>query len=177
MKIAIISDTHDNTPAVVWIIEYLNEQNISVALHAGDLINPGIISRFIQHYQGHFHFIFGNNDGERTRSERQAASSDNATCHIEEMRIELEGKSIFMNHYSSISEEVAKSGTFDICIGGHDHEYRTNKHSKSLFINPGNTVTKDKWLPQEADKESSFVVLDLNTMNVERVLLPSQFQS
>lgn len=46
MKIAIISDTHDNTPAIVWVIEYLNDQGISTAFHAGDIINPGIIRRF-----------------------------------------------------------------------------------------------------------------------------------
>lgn len=43
MKIAIISDTHDNSPAIVWIIEYLNENGITMALHAGDMINPGIL--------------------------------------------------------------------------------------------------------------------------------------
>ncbi len=81
-----------------------------------------------------------------------------------------------MNHYSSISELVAKSGEFDITIGGHDHQYRVIQHSKCLFINPGNTATKDKWLPQEADTESSFVVLDLESMNHERIMLPNEFQ-
>lgn len=176
MHIAIISDTHDNTPAIVWIIEYLNEHKIPVALHAGDLINPGIIRRFVEHYGGHFHFVFGNNDGERTRSERRAATADNVTCHIEEMRLELVEKSIFMNHFSSISEAVAKSGDFDLCIGGHDHLYRAVNHGTSLFVNPGNTVTKDKWLPQKPDHESSFAIVDLETMEVERVLLPEEFQ-
>ena len=78
-----------------------------------------------------------------------------------------------MNHYSDISEVVAKSGEFDICIGGHDHQYRVVTHGKSMFINPGNTVTKDKWLPQEADKESSFVILDLETMEHERIMVPT----
>lgn len=65
MKIAIMSDTHDNTPAIVWMIEYLNEQKIKTALHAGDMINPGILYRFRDHYLGQLHFVFGNNDGEK----------------------------------------------------------------------------------------------------------------
>lgn len=65
MKIALITDTHDNTPAIAWIIQYLNEHSITIALHAGDLINPGVVLRFNKHFKGHFHFIFGNNDGER----------------------------------------------------------------------------------------------------------------
>lgn len=173
MKIAIMSDTHDNTPAIVWIIEYLNEHGIKTAFHAGDIINPGILRRYAQHYEGHLHFVFGNNDGERAYAERRAHESKNLTCYLfEHMSLEIEGKKIFMNHYSAISEKVAKSGEFDICIGGHDHQYRVIPYGKTLFINPGNTVTKDKWLPQEADKESSFVIVDLETMEHERVMVP-----
>ncbi len=176
MKIAILSDTHDNTPAIVWIIEYLNDKCITTALHAGDMINPGILYRFRDHYQGHLHFIFGNNDGENALAERRANVAKNLTCHLWEMRLELEGRNIFMNHYSTISETVAKSGEFDVAIGGHDHQYRVIEHDKCLFINPGNTVTKDKWLPQEPDKESSFVILDLESLKHERVMLPKEFQ-
>ncbi len=174
MTIAILSDTHDNTPAIVWIIEYLNEHHIEVALHAGDMINPGILFRFRDHYQGHLHFVFGNNDGEQAIAIRRSAEAKNLTCHLHEMRLELEGKKLFMNHYSSMSESVAKGGEFDVCIGGHDHQYRVVPHGSSLFINPGNTVTKDKWLPQAADEESSFVLLDLTTLKTERVMVPTQ---
>jgi putative phosphoesterase len=177
MKIAILSDTHDNTPAIVWIIEYLNAHKIAIAFHAGDMINPGILFRFRDHYEGHLHFVFGNNDGEHALAERRSNMANNLTCHLQEMRLDLEGKRIFMNHYSSISETVAKSGEFDLSIGGHDHQYRVIKHANCLFINPGNTVTKDKWLPQEADKESSFVLLDLGSMAHERIMLPKEFQS
>ncbi len=172
MKIGIISDTHDNSPAIVWIIEYLNQHDIPVALHAGDMINPGILFRFRDHYQGHLHFVFGNNDGEQALAERRSHESQNLTCHLTEMRLELEGRKIFMNHYSSISESVAKSGEFDISIGGHDHLFRVITYDSCLFINPGNTVTKDKWLPQDPDRESSFVILDLATMMHERVMVP-----
>lgn len=176
MKIAIISDTHDNTPAIVWIIEYLNKQNIKIALHAGDMINPGILFRFRDHYKGHLHFVFGNNEGERALAERRANTANNLTCHLFEMRQEIKNKKIFMNHYSSISETVAKSNEFDVCIGGHDHQFRIKQYRQTLFINPGNTVTKDKWLPQKHDKESSFVILDLTSMKAEKKLLPNKFQ-
>jgi putative phosphoesterase len=174
MKIAIMSDTHDNTPAIVWIIEYLNQHQISVAFHAGDMINPGILFRFRDHYQGHLHFIFGNNDGEHYFAAKRAEAAENLTCHGPHMELELENKKIFMQHYSDIVERVAKSGEFDVCIGGHDHKYRVIKHGASLFINPGNTVTKDKWLLTKQDHESSFVILDLETMEAERVMVPNK---
>lgn len=171
MKIAIISDTHDNTPAIVWFIEYLNQHGIKIAFHAGDMINPGILFRFRDHYQGHLHFVFGNNDGEQAIAVRRADPAENITCHLQEMRLEVEGKKIFMNHYSSIGESMAKSDEFDLCVGGHDHQFRVIKHGKTLFINPGNTVTKDKWLLNPADQESSFVILDLAKMTHQRIVI------
>ncbi len=172
MRIAVISDTHDNTLSIVWIIEYLNEHQIPVAFHAGDIINPGILFRFGDHYTGHLHFVFGNNDGEQKIVVERVAKYQNMTCHGDLMDFTLENKRIFMNHYSDISEPMAQSGQFDMCIGGHDHQYRVKQFGKSVFINPGNTVTKDKWLPQEQDKESSFVIVDLDTMQTERVMVP-----
>lgn len=176
MKIALITDTHDNTPAIAWIIQYLNEHSITIALHAGDLINPGVVVRFNKHFKGHFHFIFGNNDGERAGLMHRSAGFENVTCHGDTLRMELGGKTFFMHHFSDLAEEMAQSGVFDVCIGGHDHQFRVIE-GPSLFINPGNTVTKDAWLPQEADKESGFVLLDLETLAVERILLPIEFQA
>lgn len=173
MKIAIISDTHDNSPAIVWIIEYLNEHKIPVALHAGDLINPGILFRFRDHYQGEFHFVFGNNDGEQTIAAQRSTEAKNITCHWHYADLEFDNRKIFMNHYSTIGEKIVKSGEYDLVIGGHDHQYRVIEHENSLFINPGNTVTKDKWLPQAADHESSFVILDTESMKHERVMVPT----
>ncbi len=175
MKIAIISDTHDNFPAAVWIIEYLNSHKIPVALHAGDIINPGIIHRFIEHYTGNLHFVFGNNDGEKARLALKAEAASNATCHHSDMHLELDGKKIFMNHYSTIGELVAHSGTVDVAIGGHDHKYRVIPHGKSLFINPGNTVMQDKWSTDTVEKTIGFVILDTNDLSHERVTIPATY--
>ena len=117
------------------------------------------------------HYIFGNNDGERAIHLSRAEAAENMTCYGDVMIQEFETKRIFMNHYSSKAIECAKLGNFDVCIGGHDHLYRVEKYRETLFINPGNTVTKDKWLPQDPDRESSFVILDLETMETERVMV------
>lgn len=164
MKVAIISDTHDNMTAVDWIIKYLNENKISVAFHAGDIVNPGNIHNFNDHYVGDLHFVFGNNDGDGARIAAIAANSEKLNCYFEVMELEFENKKIFMNHYSTIAEQVAQNGNFDLVIGGHDHQYRTKQYGKTLFVNPGNTVNS-------ANSEKGFVVLDLDTMEHERVLL------
>ncbi len=175
MKIGIISDTHDNHAAVAWIIEYLNSHQISVAFHAGDIIVPGVVKKFVDNFDGHLHYVFGNNDGEQAKHmEVVQKNPDKLSLYLwDGMELELEGKKIFMNHYSRVAELIAQSGEFDICIGGHDHQYRVITHGKSVFINPGNTLVKDKWIShQSPDKESSFVILDLATMEHERIMVP-----
>lgn len=171
MKAAIISDTHDNTLAVSWIIDYLNQEEIALAFHAGDLINPGVIRRFRDHYHGHLHVVLGNNDGEVYAITKIATEANNITCYGNDMDQIFDGKSIWMNHYSSNVETIAKLESHDICIGGHDHMHRIIKHGKSLFINPGNTVTKDAYIA-EHEKESSFVVLDLTSLETQKVIVP-----
>lgn len=175
MKIGIISDTHDNTPAVSWIIDYLNGHGITTALHAGDLISPGIITRFEDYYDGHLHFVFGNNDGEIMMITHIAANSDKLTCHNREMSLEIEGKRIFMNHYSTFAQAQAKAGGYDVCVGGHDHQYRITPFEPTLFINSGNTVTHDKWMGEsDRDTPNSFVVLDLESLETQQVIVEPQ---
>jgi putative phosphoesterase len=172
MKIAIISDTHDNAQAVTWIIDQLNQQNISTAFHAGDIINPGIIKLFEEAYKGELHFVFGNNDGEMGRALKNIAQSNKTFCYFEAMDKELAGKRIFMNHYSSIVELVAQAEVFDLAIGGHDHNYRTKQYGKTLFINPGTTSLADYYLGRREKSDKSFVILDLQTMEHQRVMIP-----
>lgn len=174
MKIAIISDTHDNAAAVMWIIEQLNQQNITTAFHAGDIINPGIIKLFDEKFKGELHFVFGNNDGEVGRAVKNIASSEKTFCYFEAMDKEFAGKRIFMNHFSSIVELVAQSELFDVAIGGHDHDYRTIQYGKTLFVNPGTTSQTDFFLDRREKSDKSFVILDLETMEHERVMIPHE---
>lgn len=171
MKIAIISDTHDNTQAVDWIIKYLHQHQITLAFHAGDIINPSNINLFEKTYQGELHFVFGNNDGEQGRTIRNISGSKKTFCYHEAMDKEFSGKRIFMNHYSSIVELVAQSNLFDVAIGGHDHNYRTKQYGKTLFVNPGTTSLADFYLGFRDESDKSFVVVDLETMEHERVMI------
>lgn len=172
MKVAIIADTHDNSQAIIWIIDYLNNHDIKLAFHAGDIINPGNIALFEKNYKGELNFVFGNNDGEQGRILKNINTSKKTFCYFEAMDKEFFGKRIFMNHYSSIGELVAQSGEFDLVIGGHDHDYRTKNYNKTLFVNPGTTSLTDHYTNRKAGKYKSFVVLDFETMETERIFVP-----
>lgn len=171
MTIALISDTHDNTPALDWIISYLNQHEVSTAFHAGDLISPGNLKLFEKKYNGELHFVFGNNDGERAKLTELAQQSKKITLHRQGMNLTFERKKMFMHHYSSIGELVAQSGEFDLVIGGLDHTFRVREYGNTLFINPGTTTLVDEVLGDRSEKDKSFVILDLKTMEYERIMV------
>lgn len=176
MKIGILSDTHDNVVAVDEIIDILNAQNIPVAMHAGDLIHPGVVQKFESYYQGTLHFVLGNNDGEKVVITELAHSSEKLLCHNREMELELQGKRIYMNHYSHIGEAFSELGKFDLCIGGHDHHQRVIRSDKSVFINPGHTLVNTR-IHQDYPKhlQHTFAIFDLATMQEEVIELTTSY--
>ena len=40
MKLGIITDTHDNKPAIVKAISIFNDRQVDLVVHAGDMIAP-----------------------------------------------------------------------------------------------------------------------------------------
>ena len=171
MKIAVVSDTHDNFEKISWLIDYLNEREIKTCLHCGDLINPGGIWRFLEHYRGELHLVPGNNDGERAVMQRMADENPEKFYFYKEgfAKLELAGKKIFMIHDSALAIMVAQGDEFDYCLGGHDHQFRRVEYGKTVFINPGNMVIKDKYIPREVDFPDTLAILDLESGEVEFV--------
>ena len=164
MKVAIISDTHDNTVLLKKVLEDLNAQDISILLHAGDLVSPLILRLVDSLFKGKMYFVFGNNEGEKFVLAKIALESDKIECHNHEAEMEIAGKRIYMIHYSSIGEKIARLQEHDLIIAGHDHKHRVLKFGKSVFINPGNLATT-------TSEENSYVVFDIRTFGAQKVVL------
>src|SRR3989344_1096831 len=109
MKIAIVSDTHDNMANFNKVITWLNSENIEVMVHCGDICNQDTISEGVKNFNGHIHFVRGNGDYDLHEGP-------------EKMEMELDGRKIFFNHYPEISKEAAESGKFDLAFYGHTHK-------------------------------------------------------
>ena len=169
MNIAIISDTHNNTHGVDWVISYLNQYQITTTFHAGDLVSQDILTQFINHYHGDFHFVFGNNQRQHDLMQSLANQAPNTTCHNFTMEMTFQDKSIYMNHYTDNSLIALKSGQYDLCIAGHTHRHQIKQNGNSLFLNPGNVVGFDG---QDRNRVSSFSVMDITNLTVQQVTVP-----
>ena len=134
MKIAIISDTHDNLANLNKVIDFLNAENIETVLHCGDICNQETIDELAKNFKGQVHYVRGNGDYELDQIP-------------EKMEIELGGKNIFFNHYPDIAKKAAESRKYDLVFYGHTHkpwlerrsfsEGGEGKGKECLLVNPG----------------------------------------
>ena len=141
MKIAIISDSHDNIPNMEKALDWINGEGIPIIIHCGDLAAPSMLSKVIMpKFSGQFHFVHGN-VGDPELLERAARDFQNVTIHGEVGEIELDNKKIAFTHFPEKALELAKKGGPDLVFYGHTHkpweETLEVGGKKVRLVNPG----------------------------------------
>ncbi len=131
MKIALMSDSHDNLTMLHKAVERCNVDKVDHVLHAGDLVAP-FVNRALDKLESPFTLVFGNNDGERQGLARVFAGNIFTPPH----ELQLGGKSIIMLHEPDKLDEFIWSGRYDLILYGHLHEIDIRKGAP-LVVNPG----------------------------------------
>ncbi len=135
MKLAIMSDAHDNWANLEKAITIAQERGCGAVLFAGDLIAPPGIE-VLKKFAGPVKVVWGNNEGEKLGIVAACQGSAVELCG-DVFEGELGGARIFMNHYPRIVELAATAGEFDLCIFGHTHVYAETKVGECVLLNPG----------------------------------------
>src|SRR5690349_11242350 len=109
MKIAIVSDIHDNLWNLAVALEAMREAD--VLLCCGDLCSPFVMDELAK-FPRDVQIVFGNNDADLFRITRK--SSDRVRVHGEFFEAELGGKRFAMNHFDYLARPIAVSGMYDV---------------------------------------------------------------
>jgi len=157
MKIAIVSDSHENMNMIDKACEIMKNENVEVIFHAGDIISPIAIDHF-KNCNCLMIAVFGNNDGDKLFIQEKIKTFGNIFTGIYEG--ELAGKKIIMMHEPKAVSSIAKSGDYDLIIYGHTHVIDIRKVGKTLIINPGEL---GGWLKGKR----SFVIMELPSMEYQ----------
>jgi uncharacterized protein len=131
MKIGIVSDSHDNLPALSKAAGIFNDMEVDHVLHAGDLVSP-FTSIPLKTLNMDFTAVFGNNDGERVG----LSNVFRGRIHRAPHSFEIGGKKILLMHEPDALDALVASGHYDAIIYGHTHEPEIRK-GRTLVINPG----------------------------------------
>ena len=160
MKIAIVSDTHDQADRVTRALILARERGAAMVLHCGDIVEPEIVGLF----RGwDAHFVFGNCDWDQLGLKR-AIADIGATYHENYGHLEVEGVHLAFihGHDTNLMHDLRTSGAFAYLFHGHTHVAMDRQFGPTRVINPGA-------LQRAAIK--TFVVLDTATGAVESVVV------
>ncbi len=155
MRIACMSDSHDNMTQLFNAVEWCNKQKIDHVLHAGDLVAP-FVNRALKNLNMPLTIVFGNNDGER----KGLAAMFKDKIFKPPYELELDGKKILMLHEPDPLETIDTS-QYDMILHGHLHEINVQE-GEPLIINPGEL---GGWV----SGTSSMAVWDTKTNDIEMV--------
>jgi len=160
MKVAVISDSHDSISNLKKAVNLAKEKGAEVLFHCGDLISPFMVP-ILGEFPGDVHLILGNNRGDVYLLTQNIKKYPNVNFYGEQAFLEVKGFKIAMVHYPKIAYALALTGEYDFVFCGHTHVYEVKEVGNTLVINPGEILGKEG--------NPSFVVIDLNTKDLEKV--------
>lgn len=140
MKLAILSDSHDNIWNLERALDAVNASEADVLLHCGDLIAPFIVAQLAEAFAGPIHIIEGNNDGDGRLQQQVASRFEHVTLHGVYAELSLGGRQVALIHYPEPARRIAQSGRFDLVCYGHNHLQNQEEIGNCLLINPGEVM-------------------------------------
>ncbi len=138
MKIAIISDIHENFHNLLLALEKIQEAGVAQIICLGDLMNLGI-AKVLSIQNIPTYLIWGNNDGEKVEI-MNVAHSPNSKLSISVNTydfLEFDQRKIFICHYDDLAIPMAKSKLYDAVFYGHNHIKSKEQIENCLVVNPG----------------------------------------
>ncbi len=165
MKLAVISDIHDNLHNLHIALDVIKKLKCDKIICLGDLINPNIAT-ILASFEIPIHAIWGNNDGDKVAIMRVALSRESHLTMSAESYdiIDIDAKHIFLTHSPLLAKPMAKSEEFDAVFYGHNHELHKEKIGNCLVLNPGEISA------HKTDK-ATFAVYDTKTNTAEIITL------
>ena len=143
MRIAILSDSHDNIWNLDRALAAVNEAGCDALLHCGDLVAPFIVAQIAQAFAGPVHIVEGNNDGDGRLQQQVTAGFNQVTLHGPYIELDLGGRRIALIHFPEPARRIAQSGLFDLVCYGHDHQPHSEGIGDCLLVNPGEVMGRN----------------------------------
>ena len=137
MKIAIISDTHDNLPNLARAAAWIKKEKIKLIIHCGDVSNEELLKEGLSEFRGRIYLSRGNCDIGDFKSVPKLKIFDDFG------ELKLVNKKIAFSHFPKTAEDLSKTGKYDAVFYGHSHKpwietLERGSGQKTQLANPGN---------------------------------------
>jgi hypothetical protein len=161
MLVGILSDSHDNLPAVEAAAHRLRERRVELVLHAGDIVAP-FVAPVLARCGARVFGVYGNNDGERAGLRKRFKEIGEIKGDVAEL--EMGGRNVVVYHGAeqALADALVASGKYDLVVLGHTHRPEIVKRGRTLVVNPGECCGY-------LTGKRTFAVLDTDSMVAEIV--------
>lgn len=139
MRVAVLSDIHDNIWNLARVLERLQGE-ADVLIFCGDFCAPFTLKQIAEGFSGPIHVVFGNNDGDPLLLSQVASAFRHVTLHGPFAELELGGRRVAVTHYPQIGKALLKSGLYALVCYGHSHGAEVVREGNAVGINPGEVM-------------------------------------
>lgn len=161
MKIAIISDVHNNEVNLKKVLDFCAKEKIKTIICCGDLASQEALHFVTKNFSGDFYYTFGNMDDDYLREFEHIKEYKNVKIFHNFGEAKIDGKKIAFVHYPNVAGKLAESERYDFVFHGHTHKPWEESIGQCKILNPGN-VAGELYLP-------TFAVWDTNNDKFELI--------
>lgn len=138
MRLAIISDTHDNLVTLESFLRWLATSDVGAVIHCGDIACAETMHMIVDGHLGPIHVVYGNADAaHRDEIAEICDDSPHATLHGNVGEVVLDGIRIGFCHFPDGARSLAETGDYDLVFHGHTHKPWEERVGDCRVINPG----------------------------------------
>ena len=161
MKVAVMSDSHDNRDNILKVVAIANQEKCDYLLHLGDMVSPFAVLA-LKGFLGKVIGVTGNCDGEVSGLQK-AFDAIQGLVYKPPKTITIQGKRCVLMHEPVLIEELTKNNEVDYIFYGHLHKVDVRQINQTTVINPGES---GGWV-----EKPYFIILDILTGEHETVEL------
>lgn len=134
MKIAIISDIHDNLENLKKCLDLCKSENIDQIICCGDVTNVETLNFLSSHFENTIRLVRGNME---IYEDEELLQFKNIEYYGRVGRFDILGKKIGFCHEPFLFDKVLELGRCEIVFYGHTHKPWIEKKKGVQFVNPG----------------------------------------
>ncbi len=163
MKIAIISDTHDNLATLDKFLAYIKQNPVDLIIHCGDIADGITLERIVKNFGGKILVVFGNMDYQETVEKAVKKFPGRIELSKNFGKARLGGLKIGFCHHKENALQYCQSQEFDYMFYGHTHKPWLETVNGCQLANPGTLAGMFY--------QATFALLDTETKKLELKIL------
>ena len=161
MKIAIVSDIHDNLANLKIFLSFIKKEGVKIIFCCGDLTSPETLDYLISDFNGKVFLTLGNADQRKEILEKFSKGNSELTLFESFGEVKIKNLKIAFSHF--LEEIKNPFQKYDFVFHGHSHRPSLENLGETIILNPGNLAG--------LYYKATFAILDTENKNIDLKIL------